>query len=195
MNQHHLGSAAIGSAIGLEVAGSGPVSCRFFHSLLLFAMCSSLACLHLRTMVRRPSSLIRVCSWLLRTAACCLCRFCNSTPAVPHHTTRWNPNAISLWSVKTLRIFETLCTKLGAVEMRYIECSHPHGQSAMHSLQPGPTWAFRHGGWTTVGKAYTGQLRLLPMAHQASRCDTSAIGCLLYCHQFNFVWTSSTLNT
>ena len=42
-------------AIGLEVAGSGLVSCHFY-SLLLLAMCSSLACLSF-TMVRRPSSL------------------------------------------------------------------------------------------------------------------------------------------
>ena len=39
-----LGSAAKGLAIGLEVADFGPVSCHFFHSLLLLAMCSSLAC-------------------------------------------------------------------------------------------------------------------------------------------------------
>ena len=31
-------------AIGLEVAGSGPVQLPYFHSLL-FTMCSSLACL------------------------------------------------------------------------------------------------------------------------------------------------------
>ena len=55
-----LGSTAKGLAIGLEVAGSGPVICRFFHSLLL-AMCSSLACLSF-TMVRRPSSLILICT-------------------------------------------------------------------------------------------------------------------------------------
>ena len=35
-----LGSAAKGSAVDLEVAGSGPVSCRFFHSLLFLTMCS-----------------------------------------------------------------------------------------------------------------------------------------------------------
>ena len=40
----YLGSAAKGSAIGLEAAGSGPVSCRFFIPLILLAMCSSLAC-------------------------------------------------------------------------------------------------------------------------------------------------------
>ena len=40
-----LGSAAKGSAMGLEVAGSGPVSCHFFHTLLFLTMCSSLACL------------------------------------------------------------------------------------------------------------------------------------------------------
>ena len=40
-----LGSAAKGSAIDLEIAGSGPVSCRFFHSLLFLTMRSSLACL------------------------------------------------------------------------------------------------------------------------------------------------------
>ena len=37
-----LGSAAKGSVIDLEVAGSGPVSCSF-HSLLFLTMCSSLA--------------------------------------------------------------------------------------------------------------------------------------------------------
>ena len=40
----NLGSAAKGSSIGLEAAGSGPVSCRFFIPLILLAMCSSLAC-------------------------------------------------------------------------------------------------------------------------------------------------------
>ena len=35
----------LGSAIGLEVAGSGPVSCCCFHSLLFLTMRSSLACL------------------------------------------------------------------------------------------------------------------------------------------------------
>ena len=35
--------------IGLEVAGSDPVQLPFFHSLLLFTMCSSLACLSLFT--------------------------------------------------------------------------------------------------------------------------------------------------
>ena len=40
-----LGSAAEGSAIELEVAGSGPVQLPLFHSLLLPDMCSSLACL------------------------------------------------------------------------------------------------------------------------------------------------------
>ena len=39
-----LGSAANGSAIGLEVTGLGPVSCRFFIPFF-FAMCTSLACL------------------------------------------------------------------------------------------------------------------------------------------------------
>ena len=38
------GSAAKGSAIDLEVAGSGPVSCRFPFPPLL-TMCSSLICL------------------------------------------------------------------------------------------------------------------------------------------------------
>ena len=59
-----LGSAAKGSAVGLEVAGSGlEVAgsglgiCLFFHSLLLHAMCCSLACLSF-TMVHRPSSLL-----------------------------------------------------------------------------------------------------------------------------------------
>ena len=39
------GSAAKGLAIDLEVAGSGPVSWRFFYSLLFITKCSSLACL------------------------------------------------------------------------------------------------------------------------------------------------------
>ena len=53
-----LGSAAKGSAIGLEAAGSGPVGCRFSHSLLFLTMCSSLACLSFGyTMVLKPSSL------------------------------------------------------------------------------------------------------------------------------------------
>ena len=52
------GSAAKGSAIDLEVASSGPVSCRFFISLLFLTMCSSLTCLSFVTMVCRPSSLV-----------------------------------------------------------------------------------------------------------------------------------------
>ena len=53
------GSAAKGLAIGLEVAGSGLVGCRYFHSLLFLTMCSSLpACLSLVTMVCRPPSLL-----------------------------------------------------------------------------------------------------------------------------------------
>ena len=39
----NLGSAAKESAIELEVAGSGPASCKFFHTLLFLIMCSSLA--------------------------------------------------------------------------------------------------------------------------------------------------------
>ena len=46
-----LGSAAKGSVIGLEVAGSGPVSCRFFiPSSFLATMCSSLACMSFKHM-------------------------------------------------------------------------------------------------------------------------------------------------
>ena len=53
-----LGSAAKGSAICLEVAGSGQVSCRFIHSLLFLTMFSSPDCLSFGyTMVRRRSSL------------------------------------------------------------------------------------------------------------------------------------------
>ena len=49
-----LGSTAKRSAIGLEVAGSGLVSCHF--SIPSLSMCSSLACISF-TMVHRPSSL------------------------------------------------------------------------------------------------------------------------------------------
>ena len=41
------GSAAKGSAIDLEVAGFGPVSCCFSFSSSFFTMCSSLPCLSL----------------------------------------------------------------------------------------------------------------------------------------------------
>ena len=40
-----LGSAAEGSAIDLEVAGSGPVSCCFSIPSSFFTMCCSLPCL------------------------------------------------------------------------------------------------------------------------------------------------------
>ena len=51
------GSAAKGLAIDLEIAGSGPVSCRFFIPSSFFTMCSSLACLSFVTTVCRPSPL------------------------------------------------------------------------------------------------------------------------------------------
>ena len=54
-----LAHAAKRLAIGLEVAGCGPIQLPFFHSLLLLTMCSCLACLSF-TMVHRPSSLIIV---------------------------------------------------------------------------------------------------------------------------------------
>ena len=41
------GSAAKGSAIDLEVAGSGPVGCCFSVPSSFLTMCSSLACLQL----------------------------------------------------------------------------------------------------------------------------------------------------
>ena len=52
-----LGSAAKGSTIDLEFAGSGPVSCCVFIPIFSLPMCSSLACLSF-TILCRTSSLI-----------------------------------------------------------------------------------------------------------------------------------------
>ena len=44
------GSATKGSAIGMEVAGSDPVSCTLSFPSSFFTMCSSLPCLSLFSM-------------------------------------------------------------------------------------------------------------------------------------------------